>query len=79
MHLKYQNEDYMTLSRTKMKLNMKPKVKSSKVQHLIILTEWHMMKILPEGSGPIVGLLQGNKWINLVKYRSRKIFKLQFL
>ena len=52
MHLKYQNEDYMTLSRMKMKLNMKPsKVKSSKVQHLIM--EWNMMKVLPEGSGPI--------------------------
>ena len=69
MHLKYQNEDYMTLSRMKMKLNMKPsKVKSSKVQHLIM--EWNMMKVLPEGSHQKVN---GSIWLNTGKSRGLRL------
>ena len=51
---------------------------------------YDMMKVLPEGSGPIVGLPPENKWINLVmdqygkwinlvKYKSKQIFILKFL
>ena len=71
MHLKYQND--MTLSRMKMKLNMKlSKVKSSKVQIDIWIFKRNEIWWKFYQKNPVI---PGVKWINLVICRSKQMFK----